>query len=170
MCRAGGTPTRSTARCSTAPIVTGGCSSPVRRSTAGSRCGAASRTSGPPWPTHRCVWTPSSSWAIGSRRSRRDDGGGSVTRVRLATAAVVLIAAVLLLAYEIPPVPTWFYVLAWYPTLVILDEAVVLLGGESLLARPRDLERHARDFLHFFAEESGGTVRDFSAAAWTAVR
>ena len=62
-----------------------------------------------------------------------------MTRVRLATAAVVLIAAVLLLAYEIPPVPTWFYVLAWYPALVILDEVVVLLGGESLLARPREL-------------------------------
>ncbi len=57
----------------------------------------------------------------------------------LATAAVVLIAAVLLLGYEIPPVPTWFYVLAWYPTLVILDEVVVLLGGESLLTRPREL-------------------------------
>ena len=65
--------------------------------------------------------------------------GGAVTRVRLATAAVVLIAAVLLLGYEIPPVPTWFYVLAWYPTLVILDEVVVLLGGESLLARPHEL-------------------------------
>ena len=63
----------------------------------------------------------------------------SVTRVRLATAAVVLIAAVVLLAYEIPPIPTWFYVLAWYPTLVILDEAVVLLGGERLLARPREV-------------------------------
>jgi hypothetical protein len=61
------------------------------------------------------------------------------TKVRFATAAVVLIAAVLLLAYDIPPVPTWFYVLAWYPTLVILDEVVVLLGGESLLARPREL-------------------------------
>jgi hypothetical protein len=55
------------------------------------------------------------------------------------TAAVVLIAAVLLLRYEIPPVPTWFYVLAWYPTLIILDEVVVLLGGASLLARPREL-------------------------------
>src|SRR5204862_6525937 len=31
------------------------------------------------------------------------------------------------------------YVLAWYPTLVILDEVVVMLGGESLLARPREL-------------------------------
>jgi hypothetical protein len=63
----------------------------------------------------------------------------ALTRVRFATAAVVLIAAVLLLAYEIPPVPTWFYVLAWYPTLVILDEVVVLLGGERLLARPREV-------------------------------
>src|SRR5438105_10250253 len=60
-------------------------------------------------------------------------------RARLATAAGVLIAAVALLHYEIPPVPTWFYVLAWYPTLVILDQVVVLLGGESLLARPPDL-------------------------------
>ena len=62
----------------------------------------------------------------------------ALTRERLAAAAVVLIAAVLLLGYEIPPVPTWFYVLAWYPTLVILDEVVVVLGGESLLARPRE--------------------------------
>src|SRR5256885_2791900 len=57
-------------------------------------------------------------------------------RARLATAAVVLIAAVALLHYDIPPVPTWFYVLAWYPTLVILDQVVVLLGAESLLAGP----------------------------------
>ncbi len=63
----------------------------------------------------------------------------ALTRARLATAAVVLIAAVVLRAYEIPPIPTWFYVLAWYPTLIILDEVVVLLGGESLLARPREL-------------------------------
>lgn len=60
-------------------------------------------------------------------------------RVRLVTAAVVLIAAVVLRAYAIPPVPTWFYVFAWYPTLVLLDQGVVLLGGESLLARPRRL-------------------------------
>src|SRR3989442_6192537 len=65
--------------------------------------------------------------------------GRGVTSVRLATAAVVLIAAVLLRAYETPPIPPWFYVLAWYPTLIILDELVVLLGGESLLARPREL-------------------------------
>ena len=57
-------------------------------------------------------------------------------RARIAAAAVILIAAAALLHYEIPPVPTWFYVLAWYPTLVVLDQVVVLLGGESLLTRP----------------------------------
>jgi predicted flap endonuclease-1-like 5' DNA nuclease len=41
--------------------------------------------------------------------------------------------------YEIPPFPTWFYVVAWYPTLVMLDQTVVLLGGESLATRPREL-------------------------------
>src|SRR5258708_27765711 len=65
--------------------------------------------------------------------------GKGVTSVRRAQAAVVLIAVVLLRAYESPPIPPWFYVLAWYPTLIILDEVVVLLGGESLLARPRGL-------------------------------
>src|SRR5439155_23574896 len=69
-----GTPTRSTARCSTAPIVTGGCSSPGPRSTASSRSGAASPTSAPPWPTHKFVSIPSSSWARGSSWSGRDDG------------------------------------------------------------------------------------------------
>lgn len=58
---------------------------------------------------------------------------------RLVTAAIVLIAAVLLRYYEVPPFPTWFYVFAWSPTLVILDQSVVLLGGESLLLRPRAL-------------------------------
>jgi Domain of unknown function (DUF4332) len=52
---------------------------------------------------------------------------------------VVLIAAAVLLHYEVPPVPTWFYVLAWYPSLIALDQVVVLLGGESLLARPPEL-------------------------------
>jgi hypothetical protein len=60
-------------------------------------------------------------------------------QARLAAAAVVLIAAVVLLHYDIPPIPTWFYVLAWYPTLVVFDQIVALLGGESLLARPREL-------------------------------
>jgi hypothetical protein len=58
---------------------------------------------------------------------------------RLTTAAVVLIAAVVLRYYEIPPFPTWFYVVAWYPALVMLDQTVVLLGGASLAERPRAL-------------------------------
>jgi predicted flap endonuclease-1-like 5' DNA nuclease len=63
----------------------------------------------------------------------------ALARPRIATAALVLSAAVVLRHYEIAPVPTWFYVFAWYPTLVILDQVVAVLGGGSLLARPRDL-------------------------------
>ena len=63
----------------------------------------------------------------------------ALKRPRLLTAVILLIAAGLLRRYEIPPVPTWFYVLAWYPTLVILDEVVVLLGGESLTNSRRDV-------------------------------
>ena len=40
----------------------------------------------------------------------------------------------------------------------------------ALRTRPRDLERYARDFLRFFAEESGCEIRDFSPEAWAAVR
>ncbi len=63
----------------------------------------------------------------------------ALARPRIVTAALVLAAAAVLRSYEIPPVPTWLYVFAWYPTLLILDQLVVLLGGESLLARPRAL-------------------------------
>jgi predicted flap endonuclease-1-like 5' DNA nuclease len=58
---------------------------------------------------------------------------------RLALAAAALIAAVGLLVLQVSPVPTWFYDLAWWPTLVILDTLVVRRGGESLFARPRTL-------------------------------
>jgi NtrC-family two-component system response regulator AlgB len=47
---------------------------------------------------------------------------------------------------------------------------VISVTVPPLRARPRDLERHAREFLHFFAEESGGAVKDFSPEAWAAVR
>ncbi|HYK81641.1 MAG TPA: hypothetical protein VEU55_00730 [Gemmatimonadales bacterium] len=60
-------------------------------------------------------------------------------RARLVGAGAILLAAVVLRYYEVPPFPTWFYVVAWYPTLVILDQVVVLRGGESLLARPGTL-------------------------------
>ncbi|HEY2510622.1 MAG TPA: hypothetical protein VGI39_07195, partial [Polyangiaceae bacterium] len=54
----------------------------------------------------------------------------------LAAALAALMAGVLLLHFQVGPVPTWFYVFAWYPTLVIMDVLVVRLGGKSLLARP----------------------------------
>jgi two-component system, NtrC family, response regulator AlgB len=47
---------------------------------------------------------------------------------------------------------------------------VISVTVPALRMRPRDLERHARDFLRFFAEESGGAVKDFSPEAWAAVR
>ena len=49
----------------------------------------------------------------------------------------MLVVVAVLRYYETPPVPTWFYVLAWFPTLFLLDQLVVLQGGESLLAEPR---------------------------------
>src|SRR3989475_1332886 len=60
-------------------------------------------------------------------------------RFALGAAVAALAAALVLLRLDVPPVPTWFYVFAWYPTLVILDALVVRLGGTSLLARPREL-------------------------------
>src|SRR2546427_12398262 len=60
-------------------------------------------------------------------------------RFALGAAVAALAAALVLLRLDVPPVPTWFYVFAWYPTLVILDALVVWLGGTSLLARPREL-------------------------------
>ncbi len=47
---------------------------------------------------------------------------------------------------------------------------VISVTVPTLRTRPRDLERHARDFLRFFAEESGAAVKDFSPEAWAAVR
>ena len=61
------------------------------------------------------------------------------SRFALGAAVAALAAALVLLRLDVPPVPTWFYVFAWYPTLVILDALVVRLGGTSLLARPREL-------------------------------
>jgi hypothetical protein len=63
----------------------------------------------------------------------------ALTRPRILAAAAVLVVVAVLRYYEVPPVPTWFYVLAWFPTLWILDQLVVLQGGESLLADPRAL-------------------------------
>jgi hypothetical protein len=46
------------------------------------------------------------------------------------------VAAWLLLLLDVEPVPTWFYVFAWYPTLALLDGVAARLDGRpSLLAR-----------------------------------
>jgi hypothetical protein len=46
-------------------------------------------------------------------------------------------AAWILLLRDVAPVPTWFFVLAWYPTLVVLDRVSCAVGGgESLFRRP----------------------------------
>lgn len=53
-------------------------------------------------------------------------------------AVTILIAAVALLLLDVEPVPTWFYVFAWYPTLVIADSVASRRdGGPSLFGSPR---------------------------------
>ena len=54
------------------------------------------------------------------------------------------------LLLEVDPIPTWFYVFAWYPALVMLDEATVALGGHRLLTGWRRL----------------GSLFGWSAAIW----
>jgi hypothetical protein len=52
-------------------------------------------------------------------------------------AVLVLATASVLLVTGVEPVPTWFYVFAWYPTLVLLDGDAARRGGhDRLLARP----------------------------------
>ncbi len=53
-----------------------------------------------------------------------------------AIALLLLATASVLLAMGIEPVPTWFYVFAWYPTLVLLDGAARRGGRPRLLAQP----------------------------------
>ena len=60
---------------------------------------------------------------------------GAALRVALGAAALAL--AFVLLHRGVGPVPTWFYVFAWYPTLVLLDGLASLLDGTpSLFVRP----------------------------------
>ncbi len=57
-------------------------------------------------------------------------------RIGLAMAAIG--SAWVLLWFRVEPAPTWFYVLAWYPTLVLLDAVACRIDGRpSLLAHPR---------------------------------
>jgi len=50
-----------------------------------------------------------------------------------ALAALALLTAWVLLFLQVDPVPTWFYVFAWYPTLVLADEVVRRRSGSRVL-------------------------------------
>ena len=51
---------------------------------------------------------------------------------------MALAGAVVLRRLGVEPVPTVFYLLAWYPTLLLLDALVAWKGGPSLWDQPRD--------------------------------
>ena len=55
-----------------------------------------------------------------------------------AAAVTALAGAAVLRGLGVEPVPTIFYLLAWYPTLLLLDALVAMGGGPSLLGRPRE--------------------------------
>ena len=55
----------------------------------------------------------------------------------IALSTLAILTAWILLFLQVEPVPTWFYVLAWYPTLVLLDAVATRLDGRpSALWRP----------------------------------
>jgi len=55
----------------------------------------------------------------------------------IALSTLAIFTAWTLLFLQIEPVPTWFYVFAWYPTLVLLDAVATRLDGRpSALWRP----------------------------------
>ncbi len=49
--------------------------------------------------------------------------------MKVVLALVAIAAAWILLYFQVDPVPTWFYVLAWYPTLVLLDSLATRKDG-----------------------------------------
>jgi hypothetical protein len=58
--------------------------------------------------------------------------------MRVAVALLVWAGAWVLLLRDVEPVPTWFYVFAWYPTLVVFDELAGRSQGRTpLFGQPR---------------------------------
>ncbi len=49
--------------------------------------------------------------------------------MRIAVSVVAIATSWLLLYLNVEPVPTWFYVFAWYPTIVLLDSLATRLDG-----------------------------------------
>lgn len=78
----------------------------------------------------RCTATRGSARAGGSTCAYVPEVSSAI---RVALALTVLAGAGVLLALDVEPAPTWFYVFAWYPTLVLLDAVV---RGRSGTASP----------------------------------
>jgi Helix-hairpin-helix domain len=53
--------------------------------------------------------------------------------IQIILSLVALALAWILLALQVDPVPTWFYVFAWYPTLTLLDGVATRLDGKPSL-------------------------------------
>src|SRR5688572_20894 len=53
--------------------------------------------------------------------------------MRLVLAALAFAGAALGLAFQVEPIPTWFYQLAWWPYILAADELNHRLSGRSLL-------------------------------------
>ncbi len=68
--------------------------------------------------------------------------------LEISLGTVGLAAAWLLRFLGVEPIPTWFYVAVWYPTLVLLD------GGASILGRDRPLLGRPQLSLSLFAWSS----------------
>jgi hypothetical protein len=59
----------------------------------------------------------------------------SFSAMAVAFSVAAIAAAWMLLLLGVEPVPTWFYVFVWYPTLVLLDRAATKLDGRPPLLR-----------------------------------
>ena len=59
------------------------------------------------------------------------------TAMRILVAVVVFVLATVLMALDVAPFPTWFYVFTWYPTLIVADTIVSTRGTPSLFGSPR---------------------------------
>jgi Domain of unknown function (DUF4332) len=69
--------------------------------------------------------------------ARSQARGQAWTTAQIVFSLAALAVAWALLLRVMDPVPTWFYVFAWYPTLTLLDGVAVRLDGRpSLFARP----------------------------------
>ncbi len=57
--------------------------------------------------------------------------------MRILVAVTIFALAMVLLALDVAPFPTWFYVFTWYPTIIVVDTIVANRGTPSLFGSPR---------------------------------